>query len=269
MTNHRFAALAAMVFILSGCLGNQVPYSLNSKTVTNPKPSSSPRPSPTPTPSLSPLPAPGGGSLPYGAVSVSLSAPTISGWAQDADNLSAAVTTELYVNGPMGQGGVLVGAVLANMPRTLFPIGNYGISVSVPAGYQDGKVRRLFAYGVDDRAPFSRILLSGSPYTFVAGTNQVGLDYFNNTVRSSVQNSCGGCHNGVSLPQLGTYAEQKSLLMEPSPFVGGSPTNNSIYNKARGINHNGGVICAANAAPCSLFNTWWTNEFGAGHLDGF
>ncbi len=141
--------------------------------------------------------------------------------------------------------------------------GGHNFSFNIPAQYIDGELHQIYAYvgTVEDGS-----LIPNSPYNYRAYTMTQGFqDYFNNTIGSGLnggfQSGGRGCNasqcHGTILVDTFFYA-----IISPSPFDGGSGTNNLIYDKVSGgAGHNGGNFCNNNPSLCTQLQTWWSRQF--------
>ncbi len=171
----------------------------------------------------------------------------VTGSAIDAKNPTAQVSVFFYINGPVGTGTSL-GSVLTSGTDHLF-------TFSVPTAFRDGKPHDLYAYGT---AATTNNLLPGAPKTLVAYSQKaVGMTFYNASLLPQLQTKCKNCHQ-VS------YSLHYFSLLKPTPFAGGTATNNELINKASGsVSHGGGNLCGTkNSSPCLEMQTWWAKEFG-------
>lgn len=243
-----------MAPLLSACLPETTVQELDSARRSPITDSGTDSGEPEPAASPSGTPSGGGGVIQGGLGSVSLETGNATGYARDTARANQSIYVEFYIDGPAGT-GTFGGSVLANVNRTLFPSGPYGFSFPIPAQFRDAKLRRLYGYAIDPTTS-QRAPLDASPQAFIAGTNQAGIDYFNNSVKPAFQASCTSCHGNMD-----DYYTYKLKIMIPSRFDGGSATNNSLFNKAVGQGHGGGNRCGSpNSAPCSVFSQWWNLE---------
>jgi hypothetical protein len=245
---YSLSAIALIGACMSGCLEQPKVYSGAKKTASSDQ---------TQTPNVAPPPPATTPIDPEGAfASMNPDTGVLTGFALDRNTLTQPAEVELYLNAPYNQGGTLLIKVTANQPRQFYPAGNYGFTYQLAAQYMDGKMHRIYGYALDTTTG-SRVPLANSPGAFYAGTNSVGLNFFNSTVRPALIANCSSCHSTI-----GDYTTAKYNLANPSQFSGGSATNNEIYNKIIGnISHGGGVRCSFAGSPCAEIRAWWPNEF--------
>lgn len=170
------------------------------------------------------------------------------GYALDPNNKTKSLRVYFYIDGPVGT-GILIGDTLANIQSLGANAGHY-YSFTIPTQYADAKNRKLYAYGYAASASFS---LTPNYLSFIAFTPKAEAIY-NQGLNNLVTSTCNKCHSW-SFRDL-FYGP----LMTPSPFSGGSPTNNTFYNKMMG--HGGGKFCTVSTDfPCSDIQKWWNAEF--------
>ncbi len=132
--------------------------------------------------------------------------------------------------------------------------GSHAFTAEIASLYKDGKNYQLTAKAVFENAEH---ILFGSPMNFsIGGMQSIGRQYYENTLRSKLEQSCVGCHSIA-------YETQKEALALPAN--GGSRSNNRLIRKAADIvNHGGGNRCpgGVNSSPCAEIQVWWTHEFG-------
>jgi hypothetical protein len=87
------------------------------------------------------------------------------GWAADPDSPNAAISVEIYADGPKGAGGRYVGTTTANLGGggSTYP-GNHAFSYQLPSSYQTG-VHSFYVYGVNASYGGAGAQLSNSPLT--------------------------------------------------------------------------------------------------------
>src|SRR3989344_4139300 len=93
------------------------------------------------------------------------------GWTCDPDDYNQAITVHFYKDGPVGGGGVFVGAATANLARES-AVGdqcggnrNHGFSFPTPDSLKDGNAHQVYAYALNIGPAANNPLLSGSPKT--------------------------------------------------------------------------------------------------------
>lgn len=264
--DQKLPVLLPILAVITGCLAPEHQIEIKStsseKAMSAPEPTTTPTPTKTPStfvpfsPSAPPV-SPSTGGPPSGTMSaIDPSTGVTSGWAYDPENSALPVQVEMYVDGPAGT-GTLLSKFSANAVAPGNPSFNHWYSFSIPSMYHDGKMHSLHGYLIDPIG-MAKIPLENSPQSFFVGSTVSGLNYFNSTVKASLQSNCGGCHPGFS-----DYTTAKSYLASPGILSGSSSTNNTLYRKATGAaGHGGGSRCATNTAPCSLLPQWWNFEFG-------
>lgn len=82
------------------------------------------------------------------------------GWSFDPDTASESIDVHFYLDGPVGS-GTLIGVTKASTSRpdvnTAFGIsGNHGFVFSIPTQYRDGKMHKLYVYGIDSAGNSSK-----------------------------------------------------------------------------------------------------------------
>lgn len=116
------------------------------------------------------------------------------GWTVDRDHETQSNTVHFYIDGAAGQGGTIIGAATANVPRPDVPYpGNHGFEFNIPAQYRDGNPHTLYAYGIDLNGDGNTLLL-GSPKTFTLSPNIQSVT-FKPTVDCSNPNTNGCLSN--------------------------------------------------------------------------
>jgi hypothetical protein len=187
----------------------------------------------------------------------------VSGWALDPADTDRKVAVAFYLDGPVGQ-GVKIGVTVA----TGFGIGGskyigHYFSFRIPAQYIDNNQHSIYAYaGTEDAAG----LLPSTPKTYAAfAMTQDFQDYFTSDISPYFNNptnmggkgcNVSGCHAGqVSVDQFFIP------LSTPSPFIGGTATNNALYLRMTGgMGHAGGSFCG-DTSFCSDLRAWWALQF--------
>ncbi len=125
-----------------------------------------PRPTPTPTPTP-PIPAT---QRPVGYVDgVNTTTKIVYGWAQDPDNTTVPIQVHLYFDNNAGNPGAV--AVLCNASDFRSDVGNHAFNCPIPAYLQDGKVHKVWVWGIDLTNPTNNnAQLNNAPKTFtIAG----------------------------------------------------------------------------------------------------
>ena len=170
------------------------------------------------------------------------------GYALDPKNKNKSIRVYFYVDGPVGT-GTLIGDTLANIQSLGANAGHY-YSFTIPAAYANAKAHKLYAYAHAASPNFS---LTPAYLSFTAFTPKAEMIY-NQGLNNLVTGTCNRCHSWNFKDLF--YGP----LMSPSPFQGGSPTNNLFYKKMMG--HAGGTFCTKPTDfPCSDIQTWWSAEF--------
>jgi hypothetical protein len=225
------------------------------KPTISPMPGVTPKPSagPSGSPSASPTPTPTGIPLKSGELSTVTAVGRVTGWAIDPANLNAMIDVSIYVDGPEGS-GILAAETVANLSGFDGGNGNrHAFAVNLDPEFNTGTARMIYVY-----ADVGGMLkpIGQKSYTSYA-PKDAGRTFFANNLQNTLTQRCGGCH-GVG------YEQQYADLIQPPPDQGGTALNNLLLNKPSAqVAHGGGNICGgANGAPCSLFQQWWTIEFG-------
>lgn len=174
------------------------------------------------------------------------------GYAQDAYNKQALIKMFFYLDGPVGT-GTYVGTITANVPSVGTYAGHY-FSYQLPSEWMNGKPHQLYVYGISAKP---ENLIAPSPLAFAAYMPKAEA-VFNQRVSPITSGDCMRCH-------AWTY---RSLfygpLMNPSPFKGGTATNNRLIRKIGGLEgHGGGNFCPGglDSGPCAEVQAWWKAEF--------
>lgn len=179
------------------------------------------------------------------------------GYAYDAMDSTKAVTVKFFIDGDKDT-GTAAGETIANFDGSDGNTpGAHAFNFTLPDAAKNGKAHTLMAYaaiGTVD-VPLLDEPLSYTSYSF----STAGRNYYNASVKPAM-GSCTGCHNV-------DYETQFYSMIAPSPAQGGTKTNNQLVNKPAVTNgvtsHFGGKLCSSvNASPCSVFQQWWTIEFG-------
>lgn len=134
-------------------------------------PTASPTPTPPPPPAPTPVPPPPTNQPVEGNFDEITSAGVMRGWTLDRNSSSASTQFHVYLNGPAGQGGTLIGSGTANVPRSdvnqvLGVTGNHGFEFSIPSQYRNGATHSAYVYGIDLNDSAGNRLLNGSPRSF-------------------------------------------------------------------------------------------------------
>jgi hypothetical protein len=95
---------------------------------------------------------------------------TATGWTLDPDAPDQSNDINIYVDGPAGGKGSLVGTITTNGARpdvnaSLKVSGNHGFAFAIPSNLRDGKSHLLYIYGIDKTGD-SNFLLNNSPRSF-------------------------------------------------------------------------------------------------------
>ena len=94
----------------------------------------------------------------------------VSGWTVDLDFPLRSNYVHIYIDGPAGQGGNLIGVVRANLSRpdvneALAINGAHGFSFTIPEQYRDGREHQVYAYGINVGSDDNNAELKESPRT--------------------------------------------------------------------------------------------------------
>lgn len=173
------------------------------------------------------------------------------GYALDPKNPTKTIKVTIYVDGPVGV-GQLAGVTQANHAAFGLYEGHY-FSYQLPAQFSDGRNHTVYIYG-HEATPANE--LSPGPLTYVAYTPKAE-SFFNEKIRPYTQSNCTGCHQW-------TYSMLLTAgLLVPTPFDGGSATNNLLIKKMSGQSgHRGGAFCGnINEGFCTEIQNWWNAEF--------
>ena len=176
----------------------------------------------------------------------------VMGWAMDENNSSVTATIDFYIGGARNQGGTYISSVLANRPGGGVRHGHF-FSYELPSEFRTGAPFEISVYARHE----SRNLTLTQNQSYVAYTpTEAGRAYFQSTLAPLLVQRCASCHSV-------DYTLQYRGLILPSPFAGGSPTNNELIIKARGgASHGGGNRCGnVDSSPCREIQEWWSLEF--------
>ena len=198
------------------------------------------------------------GNDPTGAITDISPTGRVVGWAANPADTSETLSVKIYVNGEMNSGGIYAGtAIAASSGYNGGYSGSHAFYFNLPPQYNDGTARTLYLY---TNSNFVDYEFQGMPKSFTGYSfSVVGQNYYNSNLLSPLSSSCSSCHAVA-------YNSHFYNLLEPSPAVGGSATNNQLINMATGSHngqsHPGGNICGTkNGYPCNLIQTWWQTEF--------
>jgi hypothetical protein len=118
------------------------------------------------------------------------------GWAIDLDAPSNPLDIHVYMDGPEGGGGRLIGVTKAAAPRpdvnqaTGYP-GDHGFVYFLPPVTRDGTAHTYYVYGIDTSGVGSQNqLLVGAPRTATLPSTILRMD--NGIIRVGVEPRCGG-----------------------------------------------------------------------------
>ena len=142
------------------------------------------------------LPCVASAATPIGFVEGIDSTGVISGWALDPDAPSTSIEVHVYMDGPAGGGGRLIGVVEAAFPRpdvnqSTGYSGAHGFRYSLPPVTRDGVTHAYYLYGIDSSGRGSEnLMLGGSPKSAALPSTIVRMD--NGTIRIGVEPRCGG-----------------------------------------------------------------------------
>lgn len=173
----------------------------------------------------------------------------VSGWAMNPANPATKITVIFYRDNPANQGGVLLGQTIANATGFGAYDGSY-FNFQIPANFIDNRTHTVYAYmdtaTVDNQIP-------GTPISYAAFVlSAAGRTFYNNNIAGIVQNQCLTCHAFNIDSAFGN-------LVSPSPFGGGTATNNNFYQNASGNGHP--VNGCAGTNLCQSIQQWWNTEF--------
>ena len=127
----------------------------------------------------------------------------IFGWAEDQDNLAAAVQVHIYIDKKAGATGASPIAIFASDPRP--DVGNHGFNYVLPNSYRDGQNHMVWVWAIDltDITGAHNIQLAGSPKTFnIPPANQPPTAGF--VMTSGTQSVTSGQTLNVSVPPGGS-----------------------------------------------------------------
>lgn len=173
------------------------------------------------------------------------------------------LTVTFYVNGEAGMGERL-GDTQANISQPGSPCSGHRFKFFLPETYRDGKVHTLYAYAGSE-SPEG--LIENKGHEFAAyNYSLAGEGFFTDEVLNEIQTSCMSCHDSEGI-NVADYERAFGLLLNPSPFKGGTATKNLLIETITmtgGRSHGGGQICtvAQPNSPCEKIQEWWQVEFG-------
>ncbi len=197
-----------------------------------------------------------GGSVKLGRITDLTALGKVYGYAFDPADTTLGVTVKFYADGDKDT-GIAAGSTVANIAGSDNNTpGSHAFNVTLPDALKNGKVHTLMAYAVIGGV---ELALSDDPLPYTAYSfTTAGRDYYNANVKGAM-GGCTGCHNV-------DYETQYYSMISPSPAKGATKINNQLVNKpslSNGAMHGGGKLCGSvNASPCSVFQQWWTIEFG-------
>lgn len=185
------------------------------------------------------------------------------GWIADPDALDESLSIEIYLNGPRETGAVQIGVALANLDLEDISYPGHGVIFDLDGLVEPNEEHQLYVY-VTDIPTTDKILLNNRPFSYISyEPSQEGLAYYTNTLRPLLSNQCFACHTQNNLDLLQDYDGLFPYLTSPTRGNGGAANNNILFNRARGIEHGGGVQCQADESPCVEIQELWEIEFGA------
>jgi hypothetical protein len=185
------------------------------------------------------------------------------GWIADPDALNESLSIEVYLNGPRETDAEQIGVALADLDLEEISYPGHGVSFDLDGLVTPNEEHELYVY-VTDLPSMERILINNRPFTYISyEPSQEGLDYYTNTLRPLLLNQCFNCHIENNLDHLQAYDGLFPYLTNPTRSKGGAANNNRLFNRARGIEHGGGVQCQANESPCVEIQELWEVEFGS------
>lgn len=167
------------------------------------------------------------------------------GWAADTEDPNRSVTVNFYA------GDALIGSTVANQSGASGGFaGDHQYRFELPANIRDGTPKQISAFGVDNDG--NEVELAGSPFQSVSYVpSQESINFFNNNIQGAF--ACGGCH-------VFDFNESFSRLLNPTPFDGGTRTNNRLYiYSTGGQGHAGGAAC--NGGCANDLQTWYDLSF--------
>jgi hypothetical protein len=148
----------------------------------------------------------------------------IGGWAEDPGSVGAAISVELYADGPRGT-GTLLGTVTAgtSRPDLCSALGScdHAFSVAPPASLYDGREHSIYAYGIHVMPGASDALLSNAPLSVHCGAAVTGD--FHGTGRAEVVQFRD---DWTTLPSCGRTASGWSCRQDDATYVGGAGAGN-------------------------------------------
>ncbi len=175
------------------------------------------------------------------------------GYALDSMNKDKVIKVIFYANGPVGT-GTYVGEVIAKEAGVGANAGHY-FTYQLPAAYANGTQQKLWAYGHEAKAAY--LINKTAPVTYVAYTPKAEA-YYNANVAPFIATNCRSCHTWTHANLFG------GPLMTPTPYNGGTATNNRLIRKMAGLDgHSGGTFCTGgvNSSICTNLQVWWAQEF--------
>jgi hypothetical protein len=184
----------------------------------------------------------------------------VSGCASREDFPNEILTVTFYVDGPAGK-GERIGETEANETVPGAACVGHRFQFEIPENYRDGMVHQLYAYAGTE-SPEG--LIGGGPRAFAAyNYSTTGKNYFEFSVKPLMQGECTQCHGPGKRSPVPVYEYETAFqyLLVPSPFNGGTTTNNSLINHISSSNHTGGNYCGQGSVICLNIRAWWNVEF--------
>ncbi|MEZ4741748.1 MAG: hypothetical protein R3B45_04770 [Bdellovibrionota bacterium] len=170
------------------------------------------------------------------------------GYAAYSKNSSEKLEVRFYIGGDENTGSRLA-TVIADDPGFSGGIpGGHLFKYKVPDQYRDGLAKKLSAFTTING---ESIELENSPFAFTSWLGK-GADAFYNANVGDAFQQCEKCHTNRGYNDF-------SKLIEPSPAIDGSPTNNILYMRAHNKGHSG---ASCNSTCEKFIKDWWMDEFG-------
>ena len=139
----------------------------------------------------------------------------IYGIARNLADLNSAIAIKVFVNGQINTGN-LIGTASANLSTN----SGHGFEIDIPDQYRDGTRHELYLYGSFNGQDY---LLDGPVEMFSYLPKQDGRNFYEQTIRPQMVQSCSGCH-------VVNYEVHYSSLSTELPYLGGSATNLSLIH---------------------------------------
>jgi hypothetical protein len=176
------------------------------------------------------------------------------GYAAAKNDPTLFADVSIFGGGKKGE-GVLISELQANLQGYAAGVsGGHRFQLLLPAEYRDGNSHDIHVYVSLGNEEFE---MAGSPFKVTAYAPKAnGETYYNNNVNGLLSSNCGACHSF-------DYESAYFQLLSPAPYLGGTPTNNSMINRVAGEGNHPRTFCSksSNDPLCRNLREWWNQEF--------